>query len=124
MITFNLVFTAFIGIYEFFSKTTVCILGKGCEIVQTSDYASLMGINLSILGIIALAALFILYALSLKEYIPYSFYVIPCYIGTILAAYFIYLQVYVIQALCTTCMITDVAMILTGLVTLVNLLKE
>lgn len=87
---------------------------SSCSIVQNSEYKETLGINNSILGIMAFT---ILIAITLSHiYNPGKrkkiFLAAGILMLTIAAVHFIYLQVFVIKALCVYCMIIDVSIIL------------
>ena len=90
----------------------------GCYIVNTSEYEKTIGIKNSYFGLIAFSVLIILtlyYILKPKKY-KKQLILIGLIIGSIFAAYFIYLQVIVIKAYCEYCMVVDIGTLL-GLAT-------
>jgi len=95
----------------------ICGIQSGCETVQNSSYKNTFGIDNGYLGIIAF---FILLALTIshirtpKKY-KHLLILTGVSIGTLIALFFIYLQLFVIGAFCTYCLVIDIGMIL-GLV--------
>jgi uncharacterized membrane protein len=96
----------------------ICDPGKGCDVVQTSKYATLFGIKNSIYGMGVFALLITLSYFQLKRFnrnrdkiINYSII-----IGTVIALWFIYLQAIVLEAWCKYCMVADIAVIFAFLV--------
>lgn len=90
----------------------------GCYIVDTSEYAGTIGIKNSYFGLIAFSVLIILtiyHILKPKKY-KKQLILIGLIIGSVFAAYFIYLQVIVIKAYCQFCMVVDIGTLL-GLTT-------
>lgn len=87
-----------------------CIVFKGCEQVTTSAYSKVFGYPLALYGaayylFMMLAAVFYLDAkneLAFKaiKYLPIT--------GFLASAYFIYLQLFVIHAICTYCVISAI----------------
>ncbi len=83
-----------------------CGVSGGCNVVTTSEYSELFGIPTALFGsiyyfILASLALFYLqnknkFALNLLKYLPVT--------GFIMSAWFVYLQLYVINAICIYCM--------------------
>ena len=51
--------------------------------------------------------LFILYVLEIKNKIPYKYFVTITLLGLLLAVYFIFLQIFIIGKICSTCFIID-----------------
>ena len=84
-----------------------------CSIVQNSKYKQTLGINNSYFGVIAFTFLILITVSQLqspkkqKKLILNSGIVI-CALGAI---YFIYLQLFIINALCPYCMIVDIGSI-------------
>lgn len=104
-------------IYTENSGGTFCLTGQGCKIVQSSEYATLLGdIKNSHLGIFAFAYLIVIYTLTYKRKISYMVFLISTYLGAILALLFLYLQAFVIGAYCSNCVAIDIIMILMAIV--------
>jgi uncharacterized membrane protein len=85
-----------------------------CYAVQTSEYESTLGVNNSYFGLIAFSILGILalYQIrepkkTIKKLMNYGIIA-----GAIFASYFLYLQFFVIDALCRYCMVVDTGSIL------------
>jgi len=88
--------------------------GVSCSTVQNSIYSKTFGISNSYIGLVAFIALFFL---TLSHVVKPKrekemMIVIGVVIASFLAAYFIYLQAFVIKSFCIYCMIVDVASIL------------
>ncbi len=104
-------------IYTENSNNDFCLTGQGCKIVQSSEYATLLGdIKNSNLGIFAFFYLFIIYTLSYKRKIPYIIFIISAYVGAVLALFFLYLQAFVIKSYCSNCVAIDIIMILIAVI--------
>ncbi len=86
---------------------------SSCSIVQNSEYKKTLGVNNSILGIVSFSILIIITIFHIRN--PRkktrTFLGVGILISTIAALHFIYLQVFIIKALCFYCMIIDVATI-------------
>ena len=85
--------------------------GAGCETVQASRYAKVLGIPVALLGLISYAGL-ILSAVLWGEVGIYLGFLISL-IGTLFSAYLTYLEVFVIYALCQWCLASAAIMVLT-----------
>ncbi|MCR4323518.1 MAG: hypothetical protein NUV37_00935 [Nanoarchaeota archaeon] len=87
---------------------------SGCSFVQSSTYSKILGVNNSYIGLVAFIALFFITLSHMfrprkeKELII----LVGVVIASLLAVYFIYLQVFILKAFCTYCMIVDVLSIL------------
>lgn len=96
-----------------------CDVTEGCNTVQHSTYAYFLGIKDSVYGVFIFSFLTLLSALQIKnptkgkeKIISYSII-----FGSIIALYFLYLQIYVLEAYCKYCLIVDISL-LVGLVLL------
>ena len=85
-----------------------CSIVKGCEVVTTSQYATIGGISVALLGAIYyLAVLIISIAIidtksdRLKKFLA-KFSIL----GLMASIWFIYLQLFVIKALCLYCLVS------------------
>ncbi len=87
----------------------VCTTG-GCEEVQTSEYADVLGIPVAVLGLVGYAALFVTALLRAPEAAAAG--VAMALGGLGFALYLIYVQVAIIEALCIWCLASDVVMAL------------
>lgn len=85
-----------------------------CYVVQTSQYEKTLGINNSYFGLIAFPALLIFTLFHIKKPKKYKKQIITFGIvfGALVALYFLYLQFFVINALCKYCMIVDLGSLL------------
>ncbi len=85
-----------------------------CYVVQTSQYEKTLGINNSYFGLLAFAILLIFALSHIKSPRKYKKQIITAGItfGSIVALYFLYLQFFVIEALCKYCMVVDIGALL------------
>jgi|SRR3989344_6304681 len=85
-----------------------CFLLEGCEMVLTSSYSTIIGIPLAILGVIFYSGIFILVNLIDLyggKFLPKALVGVGI-IGFVASLYFLYLQVFIIEALCIYCLIS------------------
>lgn len=84
----------------------VCNVLEGCNLVTQSEYAKIFGIPLAYLGVFfyCLLILTLLFFLKSKKAICFRFLQITIFAGFLSSLYFLYLQVFVIKALCTYCL--------------------
>lgn len=87
---------------------------SSCSIVQNSDYKETLGINNGALGIITFTILITATILHIKNPRKKTklFLAITILLSTIGALHFIYLQIFIIGAICPYCMIIDTATVL------------
>ena len=82
--------------------------------VQTSQYEKIFGISNAHLGLAAFAVLFLINFSHIKKPTKKKkqFLILGLTIGSLIAIYFIYLQFFVLNAVCKYCMVTDIGTLL------------
>lgn len=87
-----------------------CSVISGCAVVAESPYSVLFGMSLPSLGVVFFLALFVGAAvlLILRSYKVAALYMGLAILGFIFSLYFIYLQFFVIGAVCVYCLISAV----------------
>ena len=83
--------------------------GEGCKTVQSSRYASILGIPVALLGLIAYGGLIFSAALRSETGIYLGFLI--SLVGTLFSAYLTYLEIFVIGALCQWCLASAAIMV-------------
>ncbi|MGY4884658.1 MAG: vitamin K epoxide reductase family protein [Nanobdellota archaeon] len=85
-----------------------------CYAVQTSQYEATFGIKNAHIGLFAFSVMAILTFLHLKKpsKSKKKLLIIGIVGGTLFAIYFLYLQFFVIDAICKYCMVIDIGMLL------------
>ena len=110
----GLVVAGYLTIVELSGGVPVCGPIKGCEEVALSEYARIAGIPVAVFGVVLSVALLGLalawwrtniYGLLLAHY-GLSL------IGVIFDGYFLYLQVFVIRAVCIWCVTYEISLLL------------
>lgn len=91
-----------------------------CTIVQTSKYESTFGIKNAHLGLVAFPILFILAILELKKSKKYQKKILGLgmIIGSAFAIYFLYIQFFILKAICKYCLVVDTAILLSAILVL------
>jgi len=105
------------AILSFVSLQEACgLLGEGgsCTVVQTSQYESTLGIKNAHIGLVAFPILGILILFELKHPRKHQKTAITLgmTIGSLFALYFLYLQFFILQAICKYCMVVDFAVLI------------
>lgn len=96
----------------------LCPIGGGCETVQESEYAKLLGIPVALLGLGAYAAILALVAWDTPEARLAA--AALAVTGCLFSAYLLVVQLFVIDAICIWCLAND-AVIAPALATLTGL---
>jgi uncharacterized membrane protein len=87
----------------------ICTAGGGCETVQGSRYAVLLGVPVAVLGLCAWVAVFMLTLWSSEATRTLTAALALC--AGAFAAYLVILQLFVIDATCVWCMLNDVVLV-------------
>lgn len=87
---------------------------NGCYQVQTSEYEKTLGIKNSHIGLVAFSILLILTYLHKKKPNEQTRRLILAGLitGSAIAIYFLYIQFFVLNAICRYCMVTDIGTLL------------
>ena len=101
-------------ILAFEPLSVVCNAEQGCALVQNSVYAQTFGIKNSLYGVGIFSVLLLLALLQIFKHsgkmerlLKFSLIV-----GSAVAAYFLFLQIFILKAYCKYCIVVDLAIIL------------
>lgn len=98
----GLLISAYLAWVHFAGTEPVCVAGsEGCQTVQSSRYAAILGVPVPVVGLAGYAAL-LLAAISRGQagaYLGLG----AALVGTLFSAYLTYLEVFVIGAICQWC---------------------
>jgi uncharacterized membrane protein len=99
---------AYLTAKHYLGAPPACSLFAGCEKVTTSRYATIMGIPLALLGAIYYLTLFLSVIAYLDTRRVGIFRGAAGFtaVGFVASAWFVYLQLFVIQAICQYCMLS------------------
>lgn len=84
-----------------------CLFGTGCQAVKSSIYGSILGIKVSLIGLASftfLLAIFIF--IDHHPHMP-KLFLAANIIGALMALYFLYVQFFILKAVCSFCLISD-----------------
>ncbi len=94
----------------------VCVIGEGCEIVNTSPYSSIGGIPIALLGAAAYLIMFgILFMETRNSFFEFNGPLLVfgiSFAGVLYSAYLTYLELYVIHAICEFCVLSAIVLLL------------
>jgi uncharacterized membrane protein len=99
----------------------VCGISHGCETVQTSSYASLLGVPVALLGL--LTYILILASLRLRGESPLLGGYALILIGFLFSAYLTYREVFTIHAICSWCVSSAIVFTLMAIFGTVRVLR-
>lgn len=85
-----------------------CNLVSGCEQVTNSEYSVVFGIPLALMGLFYYLSIFLLsfLYLDIKKEVIFEFIRPLTVAGLLASVWFVYLQIYVIEAICQYCMLS------------------
>ena len=106
----GLLISAYLSWVYFAGVAPVCAGGGGgCERVQSSPYATILGVPVAVLGVVGYAGLLFSVALRGEAGVYLGFLV--TLVGTLFSFYLTYLEVFVIGALCQWCLASAAVMV-------------
>ncbi|MBI4134400.1 MAG: vitamin K epoxide reductase family protein [Candidatus Terrybacteria bacterium] len=114
-LTFTFLAVSFLGFLDatyltaqhYLGTIPPCVITTGCEAVLTSAYSVIFGIPVALFGSIYYLVLFLLAVFSLdmkREVIRFAAILTP--VGFLASLYFAYLQLFVIEEICTYCAVS------------------
>ncbi len=99
----GLAISAYLTWTHFAGVAPACAGGsQGCETVQSSRYAAVLGIPVSVVGLVGYASLLFSAALRTEGGVYLGFFL--ALVGTLFSAYLTYIEVFVVHALCQWCL--------------------
>lgn len=117
---------SYLAVKYYQNEAPPCSILQGCDVVTTSEYAAIFGISVALFGALYYFVHLALSVTYLDKQNPrglkWAFLFSPA--GFIASLYFIYLQLFVLSAICVYCMVsagTSAALFLLGMVGLKKL---
>lgn len=92
--------------YLYYAKAqaTFCAIGSGCDTVRESPYSAILGIPVSVFGIIGYLSIFILSLVSVSySRTRWLLLYFLSLVGFVFSAYLTYVELFVIKAICPYC---------------------
>ena len=105
----GIVVSAYLTWVHYHPGALVCTSGGGCETVQQSHYAVLLGVPIALYGLSAWVAVLGLVAWDTE--LAHALVAAIAVSALAFAAYLVVLQLTVIHAVCVWCMVNDVALV-------------
>jgi uncharacterized membrane protein len=124
LILVNLFLSGYLAYIYTTNDRGFCLTGEGCNLVQDSEYSKIFGIQLPWFGLLSFVLLLAVYYLDTKNNIDNRILPTISLIGSIFAMYFLYVQIFIIGALCSTCLVTDLFTILIAVLVLTDFIKN
>ena len=113
--------TTYLTIGHFRGVVPPCTVLEGCEEVTTSEYSQIFGVPVALGGSVYYLAVFILTTLAwqTKKFQILKYVFVLSVFGFLASLAFVYLQLFVIKAICIYCMfsvLTSTTILVSGLV--------
>lgn len=109
---------AYLSWARYADASVICVSGGGCETVESSEYAEVAGVPVAVLGVLGYATILALVAWDAPvARVAASALAL---VGLLFSLYLLAVQLFVIDAICTWCLVNDAAvapslMVLTAL---------
>ena len=100
---------AYLTYVHYQPQALVCTAGGGCETVQESSYAEVVGIPVALLGLLTYVAVLVLVAWDSE--LARTLAAVVALTAAGFAAYLIVLQAFVIDAWCVWCLVNDLVIV-------------
>ena len=106
----GLLISAYLTWVHYAGVAPVCVGGSGgCETVQASSYATLLGVPVAALGLVGYSGL--LLSAFLRGGAGAYLGLLVALVGTLFSAYLTYLELFVIHAICEWCVASATIMV-------------
>ena len=95
-----------LNLFSSSENSFLCNSVDDCNIVRSSEYSKLMGVDLERIGLFGFSLLAISYIFSTKT-LDYRLTLGLSFIGAVFAFYLIYVQLFLVGSICYNCMLID-----------------
>ncbi len=118
--------TAYLTIKRFTHDNINCSIFEGCDFVTTSEYSTIFGMPVAVLGIIfyvAVLVLSVLYLRSKNKKFLMSLLGLSG-VGFLMSMWFVYTQLFILESICSYCMLSAILSTTIFILTLISMLKS
>ena len=106
----GLLISAYLTWVHYAGVAPVCVGGSGgCETVQSSSYATILGVPVAVVGLVGYSGL--LLSASLRGEVGIYLGFLVALVGALFSAYLTYLELFVIHAICEWCVASAAVMV-------------
>jgi uncharacterized membrane protein len=110
----GLLISAYLTWVHYAGVAPVCVGGSGgCETVQSSSYATILGVPVAVVGLVGYSGL--LLSASLRDEVGIYLGFLVALVGALFSAYLTYPELFVIHAICEWC-VASAAVIVAALI--------
>lgn len=120
---------AYMTIYKLTDNSSMCLGSGGCDIVNNSVYSEIYGIPMGVFGFSGNLAILIMLILEKKagDFFKKNASMLTfglALVGFLFVLYLIYLEFFVIKAICPFCVAAQVSMIILFIVSVIRLIQQ
>jgi len=90
------------------TETGFCVTGSSCDIVRLSAYSSVVGIPVSLIGLIGYFLVFIIVVSTISDRIKWLILYFVSLPALVFSIYLTYVEVFVIKAICSLCLVSAI----------------
>jgi len=99
---------AYLTLNHFVGIVPPCFITQGCDVVTTSVYSKILGIPVSLLGSLYYLFMLVLmlYYIDKEDARAFKVMALMSVIGFLFSLWFVYVQVFIINSLCSYCLVS------------------
>lgn len=124
----GMLIAAYMTVYKITSNDGMCLGSGDCSTVNASKYSSLYGIPVGLIGLLGYIVIFLLLQFEGKNDLIQRYGMIALFgitlVGFFFTLYLIYIELFVIDAICPFCLGSQVTMTLIFILTSTRLFKQ
>ena len=125
----GLAVSIYMTIFKLTGNETMCVGNGGCSTVNASPYAEIQGIPVAAVGIFGYLAILAVLVLEIKGGRFFKKNATLLTFGLVLTGflftlYLIYLEIFIIKALCPFCLTSQIAMTILFILSVIRLVKQ
>lgn len=115
----------YLTVKHFLGTPLPCSILKGCEQVTTSQFATVYGIPVALLGSLYYLTILVLAVIYFDSRKPVALTLLACLtpLGFLASLWFVYLQIFIIGAICLYCMVSATTSTLLFIFGITHLIK-
>lgn len=97
--------SSYLTILHYKNVTPPCETAKGCETVLTSQFSTIAGIPVALVG--AIYFLFLIFVILQNGFL-FRYFKLFAFLGVLASLYFFYTQAFILHAFCQYCLLSEV----------------
>jgi uncharacterized membrane protein len=127
--TLGVLVSIYMTVYKLTSNNAMCLGSGDCSTVNASPYSQVYGIPVAFVGVLGYAAILILLALETRAGKFFQQNSTLMVFGLVVTGfaftlYLVYLEIFVIKALCPFCITSQITMTILFILTIIRLVRQ